>query len=188
MKIVGDLKFYSKLSFGKSYFFAIVNSKKMLAKTQSLIKIFSSRVSGMVLLGMGSWIPMIPGGLLRFRKTSEKKKSNRTRISEYFVYSYIREIFLNIICQSTQRRISCNTFFYDAYLWSSIWSSMVEVPFIVIDLCSFSKVDVPENVPKPGRDPLYRSPLLCRFEYLQRNYVGQMLWKCAPCSVHCKPD
>ena len=36
------------------------------------------------------------------------------------------------------------------------------------------------------RLPPYRSPLLCRFEYLQRNNVGQMLWKCAPCPVHCR--
>ena len=66
------------------------------------------------------------------------------------------------LCQSAQRRIACNTFFCEAYLWSSIWSLTVEVSFIFIDLCRFSIVDVPasgpENVPKPGLPP-YRSPL-----------------------------
>ena len=41
--------------------------------------------------------------------------------------------------------------------WSSIWSSTVEVPFMFVDLCRFSRVDVPpsgpENVPKPGLPP-----------------------------------
>jgi len=69
-------------------------------------------------------------------------------------------------CQSMQRRISCNTFLLQSIrtFWSSIWSSTVEVPFIFIDLCRFSILDVPpsgsENVPKPGLPPYeYRSPL-----------------------------
>ena len=65
--------------------------------------------------------------------------------------------------QSMQRRISCNTFSLRSIrtFWSSIWSSTVEVPFIFIDLCRFSRVDVPssgpENVPKPGLPP-FESP------------------------------
>ena len=65
--------------------------------------------------------------------------------------------------QSMQRRISCNTFSLRSIrtFWSSIWSSTVEVPFIFIDLCRFSRVDVPssgpENVPKPGLPP-FKSP------------------------------
>ena len=87
-------------------------------------------------------------------KQTSEKNSDRIPIfctSSWNVFEYL--------CQSTQRRISCNTFFLQSIhtFWSSIWSSTVEVPFIFIDLCRLSILDVPpsgpENVPKPGLPP-----------------------------------
>ena len=83
------------------------------------------------------------------------------RISSWNLFEYL--------CQSTQRRLSCNTSF--------LRSTSLELPF--------GAWKRSQARPKSAEN---RSPLLCHFEYLQRNNVGQMLWKCAPCSVHCKPD
>ena len=69
------------------------------------------------------FLPMIPFSGNRHLKNS----SNRTlifRISSRHLFEYL--------CQSTQRRLSCNTFFCDAYLWSSIWSSTVEISFKIL--------------------------------------------------------
>ena len=99
----------------------------------------------------------------------------------YILYIFLNSFCIQYLCQSMQRRISCNTFFLQSIRtsWSSIWSSTVEVPFIFIDLCRFSRVDVPpsgsENVPKPGLPPYVQVTTFCRFDYLQRNNVGQML-------------
>ena len=118
------------------------------------------------------------------KQTSEK---NSDRIPICCKSSWNRFEYL---CQSTQRRISCNTFFLQSIrtFWSSIWSSTVEVPFICIDLCRFSILDVPpsgsENVPKPCRLMVLRLTTFFRFEYLQRNNVGQML-SMEVCALRC---
>ena len=83
------------------------------------------------------------------------------------------------LCQSTQRRISCNTFFWRSIrtFWSSIWSSTVKIPFIFIHLCGFSIVDVPGL---PGRGKCSQAPAaalrvtaFCRVEYLHRNNMDK---------------
>ena len=123
-------------------------------------------------------LPLLP------KQTSEK---NSDRIpmfcTSWNLFAYL--------CQSTQRRVSCNTFFLQSIrtFWSSIWSSTVEVPFICIDLCRFSILDVPrsgsENVPKPCcRLMVLRLTTFCRLEYLQRNNVGQML-SMEVCALRC---
>ena len=97
-------------------------------------------------------------------KTPPQPNSNDLivfRISSWNLFEYL--------CQSTQRRLSCNTSF--------LRSTSLELPF--------GAWKRSQARPKSAEN---RSPLLCHFEYLQRNNVGQMLWKCAPCSVHCKPD
>ena len=115
-----------------------------------------------------------------------KKNSDRIPIfctSFWNLFAYL--------CQWTQRRVSCNTFFLQSIrtFWSSIWSSAVEVPFICIDLCRFSILDVPpsgsENIPKPCcRLMVLRLTTFFCFEYLQRNHVGQML-SMEVCALRC---
>ena len=87
----------------------------------------------------GTW--MIPSSDLLLRKQTSEQKLKPNSNSEY-------------LCQSTQRRISCNTFVVRSIrtVWSSIWSSTIKIPFILIDLCRFYMLDVlpsgPENFPK----------------------------------------
>ena len=140
---------------------------------------------------LGTWIPFLPV-IPDFPETDIWKRQNinpKSNISYVFVKSFWISLPIN-----AKKNLWGNTFFLQSIrtVWSSIWSSTVEVPFIFIDLCRFSIVDVPpsgpENVPKPGLPPYIQVTTFCRFEYLQRNNVGQMLWKCAPCPVHCKPD
>ena len=100
-----------------------------------------------------------------WKQTSEKfiKQKNRNltfRISSWNLFEYL--------CDSMQRRLSgARPFFLRrSSLWSSIcFSSTVEISFIFLDLCRFSRVDVApsglENVPKPRRNPPETgSPLL----------------------------
>ena len=68
---------------------------------------------------------------------------------------------ISLAINAFKKNLWGNTFFSQSIpFWSSIWSSTVKVPFIFIDLCRFSIVDVPssgpENIPKP-RLPPYRS-------------------------------
>ena len=97
---------------------------------------------------------------LKFQGTWIWKKKDSKRILTFRISS--SNLF---VCQSTQRRISGATPFFAKHtytFWSSSWSSTVKIPFIFIDLCRFSRADVPpsgpENVPKP-RLPPYESPL-----------------------------
>ena len=98
---------------------------------------------------------MIPFSGNRHLKKKIKPNSNVS-------YIFLCEIFLNIFGNQRKEESLATRFFREAYLWSSIWSSTVEVPFIFIDLFRFSIIDVPssrtENVLKP-RLPPYASPL-----------------------------
>ena len=112
----------------------------------------------------------------------------------YFVY--VLEMFLHIFANQCKEESLGTSFFakHTFSFWSSIWSSTVEVPFICIDLCRFSVLDVPpsgpENVPKPCLPP-YESPLsavssTCKEITWDKCYGSVM--KCAPCPLYCKPD
>ena len=107
----------------------------------------------------GTW--MVPSSYISLSPETDIWKKNSNRILIFCISSWN---MFEYRFQSMQRRISCNTFFLRSIrtFCSSIWSSTVEVPFIFIDLCRFSRVDVPssgpENVPKP-RLPPYESPL-----------------------------
>ena len=138
---------------------------------------------------LGWFLPVIPFSGNRPLKGKLKTEFN------------ILHIFLKCFCISLPINAKKNllhslatSFFakHRSSIWSSIWSSTVEVPFIFIDLCRFSRVDVPpsgpENVPKPCLPP-YESPLsavssTCKEITWDKCY----LWKCASCAVHCKPD
>ena len=92
-----------------------------------------------------------------------KKNSNRIWIFCHILYIFLKYVWISLTINAKKNLLQ--HLFCEAYVntfWSSIWSSTVEVPFIFIDLCRFSRVDVPpsgpENVPKP-RLPPYESPL-----------------------------
>ena len=114
-----------------------------------------------------------------------RPNSNVLYILKYFFISLpinakkslLQHLFLQSIC----------TF------WSSIWSSAVEVPFICIDLCRFSILDVPpsgsENIPKPCCRLMVLRPRLSSVSSCKEiTWDKCYLWKCATCAVHCKPD
>ena len=153
----------------------------------SLLRNFSlsTTLHALALKFQSTW--MVPSNdPFLWKQTSEKFIKQNSNIS----YISVKSFWISMPIKRKEDSLA-TPFFCDAYLWSSIWSSTVKFSFIFLDLCRFSRVDVPpsglENVPKP-RLPPYRSPLFCRFEYLQRNNMGQMLWKCAPCPVHCMPE
>ena len=109
-----------------------------------------------------AWCLSIPCWLSSFKVLEpERKFKQNSNISYIFVKSFWISLPIN-----TKKNLRGNTFFLRSILrysfWSSSWSSTVKIPFIFIDLCRFSRVDVPpsgpENVPKP-RLPPYESPL-----------------------------
>ena len=141
----------------------------------------------------GTW--MVPSSYPFLPKQTSEKNSDR--IPMFCTSSW--NLFEHL-CQSTQRRISCNTIFLQSIrtFWSSIWSSRVEVPFILIDLCRFSILYrcAPLGAWKCSQarpaalqccgSPLSAVSSTCK--EITRDKCRQMPWKCAPCPVHCKPD
>ena len=118
------------------------------------IACFSSQVSR-YLDGSFMFLPMIP-----FSQTFGEKNNPICCISSWNLFEYL--------CQSKQRRISCNTFFlrsipfgapFGAQQWKFVSSLSIFVAFLE-QMCPRQglKTSGPENVPKP-RLPPYRSPL-----------------------------
>ena len=146
----------------------VFSSLSVCPFSTTLHGVFPFHVGWRTQVSYSTW--MVPSNhpKLLQKQASEKHPPNRIlMIWSYFVY--FLEIFLNIFANQRKEDSLATLLFCEARLWSSLLE--------------------PENVPKPGpKSAENRSPLLCHFEYLQRNNVGQMLWKCAPCSVHCKPD
>ena len=125
------LLLFPSLSFLGSFFPSGLLLKKIL---QHDVASYSFQ-SMLPLKFQGTWI--VPSNNPFLGKQTSKKNSTRIlifRMSSWSCFEYL--------CQSTQRRISFNTFFLQGIrtFWSSIWSSTVEVPFICTDLCRFSWV------------------------------------------------
>ena len=129
------------------------------------------------------------------KQASEKHPPNRILMiwfRSYFVY--LLEIFLNIFGNQRKEDSLGQHFFFAIRMplhlplelnSRSFFHLYRSEPLFYSRCAPFRAWKRSQARPKSAEN---RSPLLCRFEYLQRNNVGQMLWKRAPCSVHCKPD
>ena len=176
------LLLFATLSLLDSFFPSGLLLKKILQHD------FGCCLSMLPLKFQGTW--MVPSSYPFLPKQTSEKNWDRIPMfcTSWNLFSYL--------CQSTQRRVSCNTFFLQSIctFWSSIWSSAVEVPFICIDLCRFSILDVPpsgsENIPKPCCRLMVLRPRLSSVSSTCKEITWDKcyLWKCATCAVHCKPD
>ena len=113
-------------------------------------KSFSTTLHGVFPFHVGSRVS-------RYLNLKKKLKHN-SNISYIFVKSFWISLPIN-----AKKNLRGNTFFFLAKhtysfwkFWSSSWSSTVKIP-------------------KPGLPPDIQVTSFCRFEYLQRNSVGQML-------------
>ena len=126
---------FASLSFLDSFFpSGLLLRKKSFGTTLHVVS--PCYLSGFKVLGW--FLPVIP-----FSRNRHLKKTQTG--FQYFVH--LLEVFLHIFANERKEESLATPFFLQSIptFWSSIWSSTVEVPFIFLDLCRFSLLDVPPS-------------------------------------------
>ena len=164
---------------------SFLSARGLLLRKKSIEHDFAFCLSILALKFLtGTWMVPSKYSIQTFSRNRHLKNTPPDRILmiwSYFVY--FLEIFLNIFANQRKEDSLATPSFLRSI--RTFWSSLLELNsgsslHLYRSLSLFYTRCAPFRAwkcsqPRPAALQCYRSPLLCHFEYLQRNNVGQML-------------